>query len=343
MSLSNTNALISIQEGAGAANNVASGATATVTAGSKLTFALQSTTGVARWTLSFKASNFPALDNYTVDWFQGMANAITVILPNDAVNLNSVVQGIEFVSTVSDGSASIGSVIGFIQTRSASAIPFQHQVRACIPAALGAYTNVNGVLTENAANGAIGAQDGVTLVAGDLVLLPNGVAASAVDAGVYQVTNPGSGSAKWVLTLAPEWTTGAAVPPKTEVLVSEGTLYSNTTWVVTNTGQANLVGTASFTFYPRIVSQSVTLTTGFKTITNVPIFSTASAIVFQPTNFSGASTTVSYRNGVYASGGAATVTGALGTCSASITALVAAGTFNTNDVGTGTMTVINQV
>src|SRR5258706_11311520 len=136
MSLSNTNALVSIQEGAGAVQTVASGATLLVTQGATLNFSLQSTSGVALWSLSFKAPNFPGLDGKTLDWHQGQANLLQVQLPDDAVSASNPVVGIEVISTVSDGSASIGSVIAFLQTRSANAIAFQHQIRAVVRVAL---------------------------------------------------------------------------------------------------------------------------------------------------------------------------------------------------------------
>lgn len=69
-----------------------------------------------------------------------------------------------------------------------------------------------GTLTANA-NGAIGAQDGVTLAAGDVVFLPEGIAnlSAASDAGPYVVANTGSASTKFVLTRPAWWSTGAQI------------------------------------------------------------------------------------------------------------------------------------
>lgn len=342
MSLSNTNALISIQEGAGAVVTIASGATLLITQGSTLNFSLQSTSGVALWSLSFKCPNFPGLDGKTLDWHQGQANLLQVQIPNDAISASNPVVGIEFISTVSDGSASIGSVIGFLQTRSSISIPFQHQIRAVVRVALQAYTNVGGVLTENA-NAALASMDGVALAVGDLILLPNGIAATAADAGIYQVTSLGSAGSKWVLTAAVEWPNGGTVPPKTEILVSEGTLYAGSTWVVTNTGQANLIGTAAFIFAPRQTLQSVVLVAGTATITNVPALSaTLTAVVVTRT----VANTSTATTGGYAAtvGGANGITpGALGTVSIVIQATVAAGTINNADISTVNVAIINPV
>ncbi len=68
--------------------------------------------------------------------------------------------------------------------------------------------------------------------------------------------------------------------------------------------------------------------------------------MFQPTSIATSTTTASYRTGVYASGGAATVAGAVNTggaatqSSISITALIAAGT-TVADTSTGLLTVTN--
>jgi hypothetical protein len=339
MSLSNTNALVSIQEGAGAVNNVATGAMQLVTSGAKLTFALQSTSGVARWTLSFKAQNFPALDNLTIDWFQGMANALTVQLPQDQVTTQSVQQGIEFISTVSDGSAGIGSVIGFLTTRSNAAIPFQHQVRGVILTALNAYTIASGVITSNTNGAMVNVDTNIVPAVGDLYLLPNGIAGSAADAGIYQVTNLGTANTKFVLTSAPEWGQGAAVPPKTEILVSEGTLMSNTTWVVTNTGQANLIGTNSITFYPRVVSQQVALVSGTINVNNVPVLSNAKSQVLVTRNNAIGTVTSTVQYGV----NVPITAGALGTAVVTIMALNAGATVVAADSSTVVVSIFNQV
>lgn len=340
MALTTTNAQISVQDGQGAVVNVSANGTITFTPGALVTFALQSTSGVTRWALKFESLAYPSLNGMIREAIvgSGQANQIQIQMPSYPVMpFTQPYSGITIISEVSDLVNGISFANYFAQTTAGINTGAQHVVRACIPSALGAYTNVNGVLTENA-NGAIGTQDGVTLAVGDLVLLPNGVAASAVDAGIYQVTALGSAGAKFVLTAAPEWQIGFTVLPKTEVLVSEGTLYANTTWVVTNTGRANLVGTASFTFYPRQVIQSLTLVAGTTTITNVPIFSALkTCIVAERTTANTTASTISYNT----IGGK--TAGALGTATLTFQACVAAGTINNADISTLAVMVTNPV
>lgn len=199
------------------------------------------------------------------------------------------------------------------------------------------------VLTETS-NGAISAADGVTLVVGDVVLIQGGTSnlTDPKDSGPWTVTNLGGAGSKWTLTRPDWWTTGATMPIGAVIDVGgEGTVWLGTAWK-SFAASGKVIGTDDPTFYVGRLSQSVTLTTGFVTKTNVGIKSTTTTgISFVPTNFSGAASTVSYRTGNYASGGAATAAGYAGTGSVSITALVAAGTFNTSDVGTGMLTITN--
>lgn len=339
MALSSTAAAISIQDGAGAVTNLANGANGQFTPGTTITFALQSTSGIGKWTLAFMCPAFPALHQRVFDWLPGMANAFQVPMPASPVVGTNVLSGIQLVSVVSDASGGTPiQSLNFLQTKGGDAIPMQHVVRACIPSALGAYTNTSGVLTANA-NGAIGAQDGVTLAVGDFVLLPNGVAASAADAGIFQVTAVGGASAKFVLTPSPDAPIGAVMLCKTEVLVQEGTLYAGTTWVNTLTGATNLIGTASFTFYPRQVIQSIVLVAGTATITNVPVVSATKSSVLS--NRTTANTATSTTGGYHPVG--AITPGALGTVSITFDATVAAGTINVADVSTLAVCIINPV
>jgi hypothetical protein len=341
MPVTNTSALVNVQEGAGAVVNIAAGATQTYTAGSVLTFALQSSTGVARWELKFKCPQFPTLDGRElVSGFNGVISALTVAMPTQYSSQANPINGIEMISVVSDGSQSIGTQIAFLVSRGATNIPFQHQVRGVILTALNAYTNVAGVLTENA-NGAFPNIDtSVVPAVGDLFLLPNGIAATAADAGVYQVTSLGAAGSKYVLTSAPEWPQGGVVAPKTEILVSEGTLMSNTTWVVTNSGQtSNLIGTNSITFYPRVVGQKITLVNGAATVNNVPILSNTATLISAVRNNSIGTTTATV---MYAPNVPVTQ-GALGTATMIMVAQNSAAAVVATDNSTLVCTVFNQV
>lgn len=109
------------------------------------------------------------------------------------------------------------------------------KARAMSATTLAAYTRVDDVITADAV-GAIGAQDGVTLVADDKYFLKNGAAGS--DNALYIVTNPGSGGAAFVLTRDPNW--DATARDMSAIDVAEGTVNggkqffvsANDPWVV---------------------------------------------------------------------------------------------------------------
>lgn len=109
---------------------------------------------------------------------------------------------------------------------------YRESVRAATTGALPAYTRVGNVLTANA-NGALPAQDGVTLTVGTRrLLLWHG--ASGIDNGTYDVTQLGDGSSPWILTRTQDalgntetFTDGTRVP------IAEGTLYAGRTFKVT--------------------------------------------------------------------------------------------------------------
>lgn len=336
--LTPTNAQISVQDQAGAVQNVSDGNSVYVTPGTKATVALQSTSGVSRWELTVKAPNYPAIDNLQYVWTPGMFNGFAIPFPAQPVGQPNVFQGVRLVSVVSDGVSSLAQATSFVQSRGNASVPMQHFARVAIAAALAAYTNTNGTITANA-NGAIGAQDGITLAVGDIVLLPDGLAAAGVDAGLYQVQAVGGASAKFILTSSPDWPQGGIAFPKTEILVSEGTLYGGTTWVVTKTGLTNAIGTASFTFVPREVIQSITLVAGTATITNVPISSATKTIATAERT---TANTCAATTGGYHTVGGKTI-GALGTASLVFDATVAAGTINNADVSTLAVSIRNPV
>lgn len=201
------------------------------------------------------------------------------------------------------------------------------------------------VLTQTTLASGWQTQDGVTNAVGDIVFIQAGTAnlTGALDSGPWVLTTIGSASIKWVLTRPDWWTTGAVMPIAAVIdLGGEGTTWAGTAWKSFATVGSAVIGTNDPAFYVGRITQSVTLVTGFTTKTNVGIKSTTTTgIEFTPTNFSGGASTISYRTGVYASGGAATAAGYAGTGSVSITALVAAGTFNTSDVGSGLLTILN--
>lgn len=214
---------------------------------------------------------------------------------------------------------------------------------------LAAYTGSGTNVLTASANGAFGAQDGVTNVVGDVVFIQAGTTnlTAALDSGPWTVTAVGAGGAKFTLTRPDWWTTGATMPVAAVIDIGgEGTAYLGTAWKSFAAVGSAVIGTNDPAFYVRSFTTAVTLVTGFSKLGPSQTFpglksTTTSNITFIPTNFNGAGTTVSYRTGAYASGGSATAAGYMGTSTVSITALVAAGTFNTNDIGTGLLNISN--
>jgi hypothetical protein len=130
-----------------------------------------------------------------------------------------------------------------------TSLSWKQPVRAKTTAALAANTYNNGssgigaTLTATA-NGALGAQDGVTLVANDRLLVAN--ESTAANNGIYVVTQVGDGTHPYILTRATDADTGAKLVNAT-VKVSEGTAGADTEWQCT-TNATITVGTTALTF-----------------------------------------------------------------------------------------------
>lgn len=126
--------------------------------------------------------------------------------------------------------------------------------RASTTAPLAANTYANGTagvgatLTGNA-NGALAAQDGVTLIAGDRLLVKDEVA--DLGNGIYVVTQVGSGGAPYILTRATDadssTSTPAKIAPDIFVFVSEGTNLADTGWVLSSNAPITM-GTTGLDF-----------------------------------------------------------------------------------------------
>lgn len=199
---------------------------------------------------------------------------------------------------------------------------------------LAAYTTTSGIITADA-NGAIGTQDGLTLVANDVVVMPPGVAVAAAEAGPWVVTAAGSAGAKFVLTRPTWWAHAASIAAGSIVDVAAGTTFAGTRWKVFATA-AITVGTTDPSFYPERVSVAATLVGGHKAITSVPIRSATltNYILTRKTADTCTLTTGGYHPLSITAGG-------LGTATVDITACVAAGTINVADISVMIVTIVN--
>lgn len=100
-------------------------------------------------------------------------------------------------------------------------------------AALAASTRAGAVLTRTG-NGALGAHDGVTPIAGETILVANEAGGDAIDNGPHVVTDAGSGAAPWVLTRVASADVSAEVTAGMLHYISEGTVFGNEWAYLTN-------------------------------------------------------------------------------------------------------------
>lgn len=183
--------------------------------------------------------------------------------------------------------------------------------RATTTAALAANTYANGTagvgatLTANA-NGALAAQDGVTLVANDRLLVQNEV--SGLKNGIYVVTQVGSGGTPYILTRATDADSSTSSPAKVApdmfVFVSEGTTLSDTGWVL-STDAPITMGTTALTFVQFSGAGTIIAGTGLtKTGNTISLTALTAnrAVVTNGTGYPTAATTtdteIGYVNGV---------------------------------------------
>lgn len=203
---------------------------------------------------------------------------------------------------------------------------------------IGANSVVGQILTVTA-TGALSAQDGVTPAVGDTVLFPGGLTNIATgDAGPWNILTLGDTTTSTTFGRPSWWQQGFTLPPtNTPIRIgASGTLNPLTTWRTTVGGGSTKIGTDDPGVYPDMVIQTVTLSTGAATITNVPIYSaTKSSFRFERSAVGGTlTTTISY-------GTTAVTAGVLGTASVAIAAMIATGGTNTSDTSTGRFVITN--
>lgn len=130
-------------------------------------------------------------------------------------------------------------------TRNPAELVYKEPVQAGTTAALAAST-VTGTTRVANANGALPAQDGVTLAAGDRLLDKDH--ATTAQQGVWRVVDPGSASRPWILERPIDFASssdvrsGALVP-----IAAGGTTLQNTVWQLTTAG-AIILGTTGLAF-----------------------------------------------------------------------------------------------
>ena len=103
------------------------------------------------------------------------------------------------------------------------------------------YNNAGGTLTNSGSNAAL-QLDGVTVVAGNRILVKD--QSSAAENGIYVVTTVGDGSTAWVLTRADDANVSAEMTGGVFTFVEEGTVGADNGYVFTHNGAPTLGTTA---------------------------------------------------------------------------------------------------
>lgn len=197
---------------------------------------------------------------------------------------------------------------------------------------------VRGVVDSNVNTSAfsVANRDGITYVAGDLVLLVK--QSTPAQNGVWYVDAPSGGVANLERTSG--WSSGATIRRGDAVDVGfEGTLYGGTRWRVTSSGNV-VVDTDDPALYPEKCLARVTLASGQYTMGSAEglwLLSAAGSRV-SATRVAGSGTTLTLE---YAAPSASRTAGPVGTGAVLLRAEVAGGTVNVLDASVVDVTVHN--
>jgi hypothetical protein len=131
----------------------------------------------------------------------------------------------------------------------ASQAGFVRVVATNIPA----YTGTGTSTLTGSVNGALPAEDGVTLALNDQVLLPEGLThVSPADTGPWLVAALGAAGSKWSLQRPSWWTTGSVVTPGATISVGgEGAIWSGNSFKAM-AAKGAIVGANTPSLYPRL-------------------------------------------------------------------------------------------
>lgn len=165
--------------------------------------------------------------------------------------------GFKIINLADGVAASDAATFGQL-SRAVNGFDWKPSVRASTTAALPAVVYSNGTAGVGAtltasANAALPAQDGVTLVVGDRMLVKD--QAAGLQNGLYVVSQVGSGAAPFILTRTAESDENYEVTANLTVSVEEGTLFADHIFQL-QTNNPIVVGTTALVF-SRIISNNI--------------------------------------------------------------------------------------
>jgi len=136
---------------------------------------------------------------------------------------------------------------------SAAGLTNKGNVNAATTTALPSYTYNNGTAGVGAtitasANGALPAQDGITLVNGNLLLVKDETAGNAPYNGSYVVTQIGSAGTPFILTRATNFDSTTEIVPNSTFTITAGTTLADQLWWISGIDSPVTVGTTNLVF-----------------------------------------------------------------------------------------------
>lgn len=190
-----------------------------------------------------KLTNGPDLSNLAA-FEAAAADAITTTATNAATATTQA-----GIATTKAGEAATSAAAA---AASAAGMKLKSPARASTTAALPACTYNNGAAGVGAtltatANGALAAQDGVTLLAGEALLVRH--QATSFQNGIYTLTQAGSGGTPWILTRQTDSDTWAEIYAAL-VTVAEGALVGDTEFLCTS-NNGGTMGVTAITWQQR--------------------------------------------------------------------------------------------
>jgi len=186
----------------------------------------------------------------TLSGTQTLTNkTVTNLTANGTLTGTAVLDDDTFGTATSDTVATSESIKAYVDSV-ASGLDLKDSCRAATTAALPAVTYDNGTSGVGAtltadANGALPAQDGVTLVANDRILVKD--QAAGLQNGIYEVTQVGDGSNPFILTRTTDADTDAEVTAGMFTFIEEGTTNADAGFVLT-TNNPITIGTTALSF-----------------------------------------------------------------------------------------------